>query len=187
MRHFLSNARNASCGARSAGFTLIEILVVVVIIAIVASVAVISVNALGRDTEIADETRRLVGLIGMVREQAEMEGRDYGLRLEEARYDFMLHDVRTDQWQVIEDDRLLRPRELPPGLRLGLRLDGREVILRPPPDRKKPRPPQILMLSSGDLSVFELRLEREDSDHEATIEGKADGEITVTDVDEAVP
>jgi len=165
------------------GFTLIEILVVVVIIAIVASVAVISVNALGRDTEIADETRRLVGLIGLVREQAEMEGRDYGLRLEEERYDFMLHDVRGDQWQVIEEDRLLRSRDLPPGLQLRLRLEGREVVLRPPPDRKKPRPPQILMLSSGDLTAFEMRIQREDSDHEAFIEGKVDGEIEVKDVD----
>ena len=55
---------------RTRGFTLVEILVVVVIVAIVASVAVLSVNALGRDTEIAEETRRLYGLIGMVREQA---------------------------------------------------------------------------------------------------------------------
>jgi len=177
-------ARSPRPHAFSSGFTLIEILVVVVIIAIVASVAVISVNALGRDTEIGDETRRLVGLIGMVREQAEMEGRDYGLRLEEERYDFMLHDVRRDDWQVIEDDRLLRPRDLPPGLRLRLRLEGREVVLRPPPDRKKPRPPQILMLSSGDLTAFELRIQREDSDHEAFIDAKIDGELKVTEVDE---
>ena len=101
---------------RTPGFTLIEILVVVVIVAIVASVAVISVNAVGRDTELADETRRLTGLIDMVREQAEMEGRDYALRLEEERYDFMLFDVRRNDWLIIDEDRFLRPRELPEGL-----------------------------------------------------------------------
>lgn len=168
----------------SGGFTLIEILVVVVIIAIVASVAVISVNALGRDTEIGDETRRLVGLIGLVREQAEMEARDYGLRFEEEKYDFLMHDVRRDEWLSIEEDKLLRPRDLPEGLRLRLRLDGREVVLRPPPDRKKPRPPQIMLLSSGDMTAFELTIEREDSDHEAVIDAKADGHLEVHAVDE---
>jgi general secretion pathway protein H len=180
----LPEAGSRKPAALAPGFTLIEILVVVVIIAIVASVAVISVNALGRDTEITDETRRLVGLVGMVREQAEMEGRDYGLRLEDERYDFVLYDVRRNEWLAIADDRLLRPRDLPPGLRFRLRLDGRDVVLRPPPDRKKPRPPQILMLSSGDLTAFELRLQREDSDHEAFIEGKLDGELAVREVDE---
>ena len=178
-------ARRLRPAALSPGFTLIEILVVVVIIAIVASVAVISVNALGRDTEISDETRRLVGLIGMVREQSEMEGRDYGLRLEEERYDFMLFDVRRNDWLPIEEDRLLRTRELPAGLRFQLRIEGRDVVLRPPPDRKKPRPPQIVMLSSGDLTAFEMRIQREDSDHESFIDGKADGELVVRTVDES--
>ncbi|HJS22213.1 MAG TPA: type II secretion system minor pseudopilin GspH [Steroidobacteraceae bacterium] len=178
-------ARKTNLTPISRGFTLIEILVVVVIIAIVASVAVISVNALGRDTEIGDETRRLSGLIGMVREQAEMEGRDYGLRLEEGRYDFLLFDVRRNDWLVIDEDRLLRPRELPEGLRLRLWLEGREVVLRPPPDRKTPRPPQITLLSSGDITAFELRIVREGSDHEAHISADAAGKVEVRAVDEA--
>ena len=175
--------RRVSGGAP--GFTLIEILVVVVIIAIVASIAVISVNAIGRDTEIADETRRLSGLIGLVREQAEMEGRDYGLRIEEGKYDFVLFDVRRNDWLTVVDDRLLRPRELPAGLRLRLWLEGREVVLRPPPDRKKPKPPQITLLSSGDMTAFDLRIVREGSDHEAHISADAAGKIEVRTVDEA--
>jgi general secretion pathway protein H len=170
---------------RARGFTLIEILVVVVIIAIVASVAVISVNALGRDTEIADETRRIEGLIAMVREQAEMEGRDYGLRLEEDKYDFLLFDVRRNDWLTIDEDRLLRQRELPEGLRLRLWLEGREVVLRPPPDLKQPRPPQITLLSSGDITAFDLKIEREGSDHEARITADATGKVEAHTVDEA--
>lgn len=180
-------ARRRAPGGRACGFTLIEILVVVVIIAIVASVAVISVNALGRDTEIRDETRRIAGLIGMVREQAEMEGRDYGLRLEEEGYDFLIYDVRRDEWRPTEADDLLRARALPEGLRLRLRLEGREVVLRPPPDSSKPRPPQIMMLSSGDLTPFELAIEREASDHEAAITGEVNGTLDIREVDEGAP
>lgn len=169
------------------GFTLIELLVVVVIIAIIASVAVLSVNVLGRDSEITEETRRLAGLLSMVQEQAEMQNRDFGLRLEERRYDFLRYDVRSAEWVAVPAEKLLRPRELPAGLRFRLFLEAREAILRPPADKKKPRPPQIMVLSSGDLTEFELQLQREDSDHEATIIGRVNGTIEVWSVDEAKP
>lgn len=168
----------------SPGFTLIEILVVVFIIGILVSVTLISVHALGRDTEIRDETTRLVGLIGAVHEQAEMEGRDFGLRFQEREYEFLAYDPRRDEWQAIEGDDLLRPRQLPPGLNLRLRLDGREAVLRPPADKNKRWPPQVQIQSSGDLSAFELKLQREDSDHEATITGNANGELEVVSVDD---
>lgn len=169
------------------GFTLIELLVVVVIVAIIASIAVLSVNVLGRDSEITEETRRLAGLLSLVQEQAEMQNRDFGLRLEERRYDFRRYDVRRADWVAVPGEKLLRPRELPAGLRFRLFLEAREVVLRPPADEKKPRPPQIMLLSSGDLTEFELKLEREDSDHAATILGRVNGTIEVKTVDEAQP
>jgi general secretion pathway protein H len=165
------------------GFTLVEILVVVVIVAIIASMVVLSVNVLGKDDEIAQETRRLSALLEMTREQAEMQNRDFGLRLEERRYDFVRYDVRRGEWATVPGESLYRVRELPPGLRFRLFLEAREAILKPPSDRKKPRPPQVMFLSSGDLTAFELKLLREDSDHEATITGKVDGSIEVKTVD----
>ncbi len=169
----------------SSGFTLIEVLVVVFIIGILVSVSLISVHALGRDTEIRDETRRLVGIITAVQEQAQMEGRDFGLRLVEQQYEFLTYDPRRDLWQPVEGDDLLRPRRLAPGLNFRLRLEGREASLRPPTDPKKPSPPQIDILGSGDLTAFELKLQREDSDHEATITGNANGELEVKNVDDS--
>jgi general secretion pathway protein H len=182
---FSATAHPTAC--RSRGFTLIELLVVVVIIAVIASVAVLSVNALGRDTQLSEETNRLSSLLGMVREQAEMQHRDHGMRLEEARYVFLRFDVRTGQWAEVAGDRLLRARELPEGLRLRLWLDAREAVLRPLPPKKekdKPVPPQIILFANGDLMDFELRLEREDSDHSATIKGSADGKLDVRTVDQ---
>jgi general secretion pathway protein H len=169
---------------RSAGFTLIEILVVVFIISILASVTLISIHALGRDNELRDETRRLVGIIEAVQEQAQMEGRDFGLRLQEQQYEFLAYDPRRELWQAVDGDDLLRPRPLPPGLNFRLRLDGREASLKPPPDPKKPWPPQIPILGSGDLTPFELKVQREDSDHEATITVNAASEIEVKNVDD---
>ena len=175
------------CNSRtgSSGFTLIEVLVVVFIIGILISVTLISVHALGRDTEIRDETRRIAGIIGAVQDQAQMEGRDFGLRLKEREYEFLSYDPRRDLWQPVEGDDLLRPRQLPTGLNFQLRLDGRDASLRPPADTKKPWPPQIDILGSGDLTTFELKLQREDSDHEATITGNANGELEVKNVDDS--
>ena len=174
--------------ARPRGFTLIELLVVVVIIAIIASVAVLSVNALGRDTQLSEETDRLSALLSMVKEQAEMQHRDYGLRLEEARYTFLRFDVRRGEWLEVPGDKLLRARELPEGLRMRLWLEAREAVLRPLPHAKdkkeKVQPPQVIVFANGDLTDFELRLEREDSDHSSTIKGSADGKLDVRTVDQ---
>lgn len=165
-------------------FTLIEVLVVVIIVAIMASVAVLSINVLGRDTELTDETRRLEALFKLMHEQAEMQNRDFALRLEETGYQFLRFDVRRGLWQTVEGDDFFRRHVFSPGVRARLYMEAREVVLRPPPDKKKPWPPQIMVLSSGDLSAFEIRLRREDSDNEAVMLGNADGSIEVKKVGE---
>ncbi|HEU4532275.1 MAG TPA: type II secretion system minor pseudopilin GspH [Steroidobacteraceae bacterium] len=173
--------------ARQRAFTLIELLVVIFIVGIMVSVAILSVSVLGKDTEVRDEMRRLESLIDMVREQGEMQNRDFGLRLEnnasESAYQFLRFDVRRNEWLAV-DDSLLRRRVLPPGVRARLYVEAREVQLRRPTDPKAPWPPQIMVLSSGDLTSFELRLEREGSDAEARMVGEADGTIEVKGPDE---
>ncbi len=170
--------------SRSTGFTLIEVLVVVVIVAIVVSVMTLSVNVLGKDTAVQDESRRLVALFGLMREHAELENRDYGLRVEETGYQFFRYDPRRVEWQPVEDDDLFRRRPLPQGVRPRLYVEAREVSLRPPTDKKLGWPPQVMVLSSGDLTSFELRLLREDTDAEATLIGKVDGTIELKGVGE---
>jgi general secretion pathway protein H len=169
------------------GFTLVEVLVVVVLIAIVATYAVLSIGTLGRDSQLETETDRLYTLLGVVKEQAEMQHRDHGMRLEEGRYAFLRFDVRSGEWREVANDKLLRARELPEGLRMRLWLDAREAVLKPLPPKKekeKPVPPQVILFANGDLTDFELRLEREDSDHSATIRGSADGKLEVRNVDQ---
>ncbi len=198
----------------SRGFTLIEILVVVIIIAIVASLMLLSVNVLGRDTQIAGESQRLLRLIGMVREQAEMQSRDVGLTFYPDGYEFLRHDVRRGIWLAPASDPLMRPRKFPAGVAPRLTLEGREVLLKPrplpedkkEPEKKKPEeedmapdpqleakkdhskdppPPQVFIFASGDMTPFELVLERAGSDHSATLTGKMNGEVDLRSVDEA--
>src|ERR1700681_3635339 len=126
---------------RSRGFTLVEILVVVVIMAIVISLAILSVGTTGRDTQLDEESKRIEGLVGLLHERALLEGRDFGLRIEPAAYEFVVYEPRKDRWMTLDQEREFRHRELPKGIRFQLQLDSQAVVIKSI-DRN---------LSSGDL------------------------------------
>lgn len=119
------------------GFTLIELLVVIVIIGIILAVATISIGVLGRDSEVEDQTRRLYAVLTQAREEAELQGRDLGLLIEQDGYLFMRYNYSSSQWQLFDNDELLAYRDLPEGLRFRLWLDSREVILKSHSDNQK--------------------------------------------------
>ncbi len=169
-------------GRRSFGFTLIELLVVVVIIGILVSAVMLSMNLLGRDRESEDESRRFWALVRQAREEAELQGIDIGIYVAASSYEFLRFDPRRSLWLPIEDDVLYEPRKLPEGLRFRVWLEAREIVLQPQlPKRFSPeqsddeddedgeeekksrdeRPPQIIVMSSGELVPFELQVERD--------------------------
>lgn len=186
----------------------------VVIIAIVVSVALLSVNVLGRDSQLTEETQRLNQLIEAARQQAEMQGRDFGLSIYPEGYRFLRFDVRHGLWAAVPGDSLLRPRQFPAGIQPRLILEGRELVLKPLEEqdtardedkkaatettqslddkekeeaqrrKKAPPPPQIFILANGDLSPFELKLEREGTEHETLLTAKPDGTLEVRTADQ---
>jgi general secretion pathway protein H len=145
------------------GFTLIELLVVVAIIGIISALVVLSVNLTGRDRELEKEGRRAAALLTYVREQAELQTREYGLFCGEHGYEFLTFDPFKNIWVPVQEDDALRARELPTGLQLRLYVEAREVILRVPPNKKykeNEKVPHVMLFSNGDLTPFELILER---------------------------
>ncbi len=141
------------------GFTLLEILVVLVIIGILTSMAVLSIGDRRGDI-LQDESRRILALIALAREEAILEGREYGLGLWRGHYQFYELDEEKSEWNPIAADSHLRPRELPETLDLLLEIENQEVIL----DAKAPDKPQILILSSGETTAFRLTFEPENDD-----------------------
>jgi len=160
------------------GFTLIEILVVVVIIAIIAAVATLSIGVLGDDREMELETERLTDTIALLQEQAQLEGRDYGLRIEGAGYEFLRFDGFEQRWTNVGEDPWLRPHELPPGLAFALEIEGRLVLLRKPAGADA-RIPQLMAYGSGDVTPYRLTLARPDTGRRVTLIGGADGMIEI--------
>ena len=164
------------------GMTLIEILVVLVIIGILAMLATLSVGILGEDRQIEDEMRRLADAIALLQEQAQLEGRDYGILLETARYEFQRFDAFEQRWKVVEGDPALSPRELPPDLAFELTLEGRPVLLRR--ERyEEARLPQLVAWGSGEMTPYRLTLLRSGGAR-ITLVGGFDGSIEIQRDDE---
>jgi general secretion pathway protein H len=169
----------------STGFTLLEILVVIVIIGVMVSMVTLSLGVLGADREVEEETRRFWAVVRQAREEAELQAIDVAIFVGTSDYEFLRFDTRRNEWQPIVEDKLYAQRTLPDGLRFRLWLEGREIVLKPGlPDRSKKDesqkwPPQITVLSSGDVVPFELHLERDSAPALWRLTALADGDLRV--------
>ncbi|MEA3160512.1 MAG: ral secretion pathway protein [Gammaproteobacteria bacterium] len=166
---------------RSKGFTLVEILVVIVIMAVVISITVLSVSSTGRDSQLDEESRRIEGLVGLLHERALLEGRDFGLRIEPAAYEFVVYDPRRDRWMMLDQEREFRHRDLPKGITFQLQLDSHTVVIKPI-DRNlasgdQPNP-QLAIAASGEGTPFRLTLQRDATQAKASVDGDALGKIS---------
>jgi len=147
--------------ARRAGFTLIELMIVVFVIGLVTAAAIITFGGDRRDTELDKEAERINALLDYAREQAELQTRDYGIRINDLAYSFVVFDVLQNQWRVADEDDALREREFPEGLRPAVVLEGRPIVLDAKKKAIQDFKPQIMIFANGDLSSFEITLQRE--------------------------
>ncbi|HVW69066.1 MAG TPA: type II secretion system minor pseudopilin GspH, partial [Steroidobacteraceae bacterium] len=144
----------------ASGFTLIELLVVVVIIGVLSAGFILSVSLTGRDSDLERESKRLVALFDYTREQSELQTRDYGIIFQDDSYEFVTYDVRRQVWRSVFEDDALKLRHLPYGLDFKLKVETRPIVLKKPTDAKD-KTPQVMIFSSGDLTQFQLTLERD--------------------------
>ena len=175
--------------AHSSAFTLIELLVVVVIIAVISAVALLSIGILGDDRDLQREARRLSSLIELANDEAAIQGRDYGLEIMESGYRFVEFDPLLNQWYEMIGDDFLRPRQIKEGLEFELTIEGRRVLLdesaaeterdEDDTDLTDDYIPHILIMSSGDVSPFELRLLRPNDRATLTLTMSLAGELEI--------
>lgn len=176
--------------ASQRGFTLLELLVVLVVVGVMVSMAVLSFGVLGRDRQVEEETRRFWAVLRQAREEAELQVEDLGIFMSADAYQFLRFDSRENEWLLIEYDELFAERDLPEGLRFRLRLESRDVVLQPDLPQRGDKeendkwPPQIMVLSSGDVMPFELEIERDGAPALWRVTALADNDLRLENRDD---
>jgi general secretion pathway protein H len=176
------------CGRRQQGFTFLEILAVVVIIAITVTFAGLSLSSRAVDERLATEAERLEVLLKLAADEAVVQGEEIGLLVAADGYAF--YHLENNQWAAYEEG-ALRERLLPEGMNLQLASDAGDEVQIPLPenedrnaDQKKRAQPQILLLSSGEITPFVLRLRAGQHRVYYEAEGRITGQIEMKRIGE---
>lgn len=171
----ISDSRELSRRRRqSRGFSLLEVLVVVAIVGIFVGVTVLSTDLVSFERRLEQEARRLGTVISFATDEALLQSQDFGLLICADGYHFFIYDYEIEDWvpyavrpfeeQLLDEDMLLE-----------LRIDDTEVVLETTAeafprqwslplsedDLEQMPDPQIVMLSSGEITPFQLEFLRE--------------------------
>jgi len=174
------------------GFTLLEILVVVLIIGILVTFASLSISNRALEDRLEFEARRLDKTLRLALEEAEIKGLLIGFRYLPDRYEFITLGEKG-QWQPYASGPL-RPHALTAPFEIELRVEGRVAPPAQEPEKseekdardeddKEPRKrdaksePQVLLLSSGEITAFVLALRAGELQSRYLIEADALGKF----------
>ena len=136
------------------GFTLIEILVVLFIVTILVGITVARLPSFATNADFDAEARRLQLLLNMARSEAVLDSMEYGFRLTNDGYEFLRFDDVTRGWRTAVSP--FHVRRISDDLSLTVRADSPAFQLQ-----GKGIPP-VLILSSGEVTPFELVIEARD-------------------------
>ena len=132
---------------RQAAFTLIEVMVVLVIVAVLAGLVVIS--APGESADFDREAKRLHLLFDMARREAMLDSTEFGFKATDREYRFLSYDDASQSWVAAPPP--FKARTLPDEFSLHVKAARTSWSL--------PGAPPVLILSSGEMTPFELSLE----------------------------
>ena len=181
---------------RERGFTLIELLVSIVIIGIVLSIAVLSLSLAGNDRDVRKEAQRLMAILEIAQDDAVLQGREFGIEFTSTGYRFVEYDVFGALWLEIPGEDLLRLRSLPDDYEFSLFLEDKRITLDDDPadlgdeDDNGPTAdarnyaPHVMIFSSGDMTPFELHINRLTDDLTVAMQADLLGNMKILTDDE---
>ena len=173
---------------KNSGFTLIELLVVLVIIGVIFSAVSLSSQGLGGNQTPAQEAKRLAALIGLVHEEAILEGKPLGFAISDHRYYFF--QLQPDGFSVIDQDEQLTPKTFPETISIQFLQElsplASSLKARSPSQESSAKivKPMALFYATGEVTPFEIQLTSQDDDEPAQlITLETTGKLTLTAVE----
>lgn len=158
---------------REVGFTLIEIMLVLVLLS-VSSMAVIMSLPESRDDHLEEQASRFYQLVQLLNEDALLNGMDYGIYFNQERQEYRFMTLTSDGWQPLEKSRFFTEVKIEKDIEFEMELGGSawadddrlfepgslfdEDMFADVEKDKKPKPPQVMVLSSGEVTPFLFRL-----------------------------
>lgn len=157
---------------QSKGFTLLEIIVVVVIIGLVLTIAIPRLYRHNPESILDEEARRLARKIELAGQEATLKSIQLGLHIKSDTYRFLRFE--ENKWVQYDHD-ILKQYKLKNEVSLDLNLEGLPLKLS---KEDKQDTPQILILSSGEFSPFEITFRnRSKTDSSVTLTANPVGDI----------
>ncbi|OCH20647.1 prepilin-type N-terminal cleavage/methylation domain-containing protein [Aliivibrio sp. 1S128] len=157
---------------REVGFTLIEIMLVLVLLS-VSSMAVIMSLPESSDDQLEEQASRFYQLVQLLNEDALLNGMDYGIYFNQERQEYRFMTLTVDGWQPLEKSRFFTEVKMEEDIAFEMELGGSawadddrlfepgslfdEEMFADVEEKKKPKPPQVMVLSSGEVTPVIVR------------------------------
>jgi general secretion pathway protein H len=156
---------------QQSGFTLLELMIVILIMGILMSFSVLTVTTGDAPDSPKAIMQQLHQLLKLATEESILENEEIGLEIGLQGYRFFLWEKQ--KWKRMTDNEIFRPREISAELETELYIEGQSIILE---ENEEPTP-QIVFLSTGEISSFELQYTHKHSEEVWRFTGFPNGSI----------
>ncbi|MDP2716858.1 type II secretion system minor pseudopilin GspH [Rheinheimera sp.] len=155
------------------GFTLVEVMLVMLLIGLLATTVVMNFSGESREERLEKEAERFQQIFHFVAETALLKQQEWGLYILPDRYGFLYYNNKDAKWLPAEEPAGLKQHKLPADISLKLELEGlagedsnllSQLEWQLDDDEQTdenadiPVLPQVFILSSGEISPFQLLL-----------------------------
>ena len=162
----------------SAGYTLIEVLIVILIISIVTTVTLMTISR-NENREIETFARELTQMVSLAEEQAMLEPNVLGIALAAHSIQFasLSKDTETQKqvWLPL-NDHVLNNFTIPANIQVSLQVAGNTVELTGAAQSN----PQIIISTNGDVTPFVMYVGKKGTKPRFAITADADGNVSST-------